>query len=547
MDQPTKMTDKNPLAHYSGVLSEAVQESAAVPDQVQIKALMRKHRIWIEHSTLFEDDEPPRELRAVQAEQHQFEAFVQDLIALSASLVAPPTSDYLEGVNIPNLREALIFLGRENGVGEGEVGDKLAQYVNSVVSGVLSKKATLRSTPQAAPIAWPKDAQDVRDFFRSDFITAQFPAQDQAPCDEDRYVISAHDFLSAVNWWANFPHVPREPQAAPAAVAVADERAAFEAWVVSVDTHPLDRLGEGYNWNSIQSKWQVWQAALAATPAADESEVWPCVNIDVDDDGNITNAKLYSPGLPAGNHDVYPVRVPYMDEHTEAWKACHAELWRLAPDFMRNSQLNGIDSAVAAIRHLASANGAAAAPVVLPEPMPVDAEKGAQAVMQLVADYTRKAVLESSGNYPEITLAQMNEAWSAIFGKVRALLATAAGLPMQASWLQPKDLESLQRFEETASDNQGHDIGKAAATRLAGFGCLQSHGFGVYSITDFGHFVLNDWEHARALPFRTQEERDADHRSAIAAAKASGGTPAHYLVDEHYPTQAAAQQGGDKQ
>ncbi|UUE94439.1 hypothetical protein [Comamonas thiooxydans] len=70
---------------------------------------------------------------------------------LAASQAALPKSDYLEGVNIPNLREALIFLGRENGVGEGEVGDKLSQYVNSVVSGVLSKKATLRAADRAAP------------------------------------------------------------------------------------------------------------------------------------------------------------------------------------------------------------------------------------------------------------------------------------------------------------------------------------------------------------------------------------------------------------
>lgn len=67
----------------------------------------------------------------------------------------------------------------------------------------------------ALPIAWPKDAKDVRDFFHADFITAQFAAADQTPCDEDRYLISAHDFLSAVNWWANFPHVSRTPQAAP--------------------------------------------------------------------------------------------------------------------------------------------------------------------------------------------------------------------------------------------------------------------------------------------------------------------------------------------
>ncbi|BDR10708.1 hypothetical protein CTR2_R40460 [Comamonas thiooxydans] len=80
---------------------------------------------------------------------------------LSASQAALPKSEYLEGVNIPNLREALIFLGRENGVGEGEVGDKLAQYVNSVASGVLRKKATLREAPQAAPAA-VAEPQDLR-------------------------------------------------------------------------------------------------------------------------------------------------------------------------------------------------------------------------------------------------------------------------------------------------------------------------------------------------------------------------------------------------
>ncbi|MFG5777993.1 hypothetical protein ACFIQF_13040 [Comamonas sp. J-3] len=60
------------------------------------------------------------------------------------------------------------------------------------------------------PVVWPKDANDVRAFFSSDFIAAQFASEDQAPCDEDRYTISAHDFLSAVNWWADFPHVPRD-------------------------------------------------------------------------------------------------------------------------------------------------------------------------------------------------------------------------------------------------------------------------------------------------------------------------------------------------
>ncbi|WP_368921345.1 hypothetical protein [Comamonas aquatica] len=112
----------------------------------------------------------------------------------------------------------------------------------------------------APPIAWPKDAQDVRDFFRADFITAQFAAEDLTPCDEDRYLISAHDFLSAVNWWADFPHIPRTPGTAPSAAPVPDERAAYEAWL------GIKPCGAAHDFG-----WAAWRAraAIAATqPAA---------------------------------------------------------------------------------------------------------------------------------------------------------------------------------------------------------------------------------------------------------------------------------------
>lgn len=98
--------------------------------------------------------------------------------------------------------------------------------------------AELEAKAQGVP--WPKDAKDVRDFFNADFISAHFPAEGQAPCDEDRYTITAHDFLSAVNWWADFPHVPRRtpavpaPQAALAAVAWRWQPSdALKYWVVS--------------------------------------------------------------------------------------------------------------------------------------------------------------------------------------------------------------------------------------------------------------------------------------------------------------------------
>ena len=74
------------------------------------------------------------------------------------------------------------------------------------------------------------------------------------------------------------------------------------------------------------------------------------------------------------------------------------------------------------------------------------------------------------------------------------------------SWLQANDMAALERFAETTDDDESYDIGKDAVQRLAGFGCLRSHGFGKYSITDFGHYVLNDWSLARELPFKSQSE-----------------------------------------
>jgi len=90
-------------------------------------------------------------------------------------------------------------------------------------------------------------------------------------------------------------------------------------------------------------------------------------------------------------------------------------------------------------------------------------------------------------------------------------------------WLQVGDMEALARFAETTDDDQSYDIGKEAVKRLAHFGCVESHGFGRYGITAFGSYVLGDWSRARELPFKTQADRDAEHRAAIAAQAAQGG------------------------
>ena len=84
-------------------------------------------------------------------------------------------------------------------------------------------RASLAASAGSEPVAWPKNAAEVREFFNSDFISAKFAAPDGSPCDEDRYYISAHDFLSAINWWADFPHLPSPPEGVAGWISV-DER-----------------------------------------------------------------------------------------------------------------------------------------------------------------------------------------------------------------------------------------------------------------------------------------------------------------------------------
>ncbi len=136
-----------------------------------------------------------------------------------------------------------------------------------------------------------------------------------------------------------------------------------EYWNVAVaegrEGRTTDASGQaGFLWSRINASINALaapgaEAAVTAEAAAQADDVWPIVNLDIDEQGVITNAKLYAPGLPAGNHDVYPVRVPYMDEHTEAWLAC-AKALREADPACFVGPGSGIECAVAAIHRLAA-------------------------------------------------------------------------------------------------------------------------------------------------------------------------------------------------
>lgn len=91
-------------------------------------------------------------------------------------------------------------------------------------------------------------------------------------------------------------------------------------------------------------------------------------------------------------------------------------------------------------------------------------------------------------------------------------------------YLQPADLGDLMRFKETTDDSEGYDISKTAIKRLAELGVVQSHGFGTYGITAFGHFALESmFSQKPSLPLMTNDDRD---RAAIQKAeKAEGAKP----------------------
>lgn len=181
-----------------------------------------------------------------------------------------------------------------------------------------------------------------------------------------------------------------------------------------------------------------------------EDDIWPCVNIDVDDDGNITNAKFYAPGFPAGNHDAYPVRVPYMDEHTEAWRACVNELEKHVPGFMCLSNMNGIECAVAAIRLLSeraknkepsAAEQAAwhagldegraqAAPAALAVP---DGRSDFEAWATLSGYEGFERAMRGEGHYLSIALEELWQSWS----ESRAALVATPAEPESVVQLHP--------------------------------------------------------------------------------------------------------------
>ena len=74
-------------------------------------------------------------------------------------------------------------------------------------------RASLAASAGSEPVAWPKDAAEVRAFIGSQFERLQYGKENGVPHENDRYTLTSHDLLSAFRWWSESLPSPQEGMA----------------------------------------------------------------------------------------------------------------------------------------------------------------------------------------------------------------------------------------------------------------------------------------------------------------------------------------------
>lgn len=83
---------------------------------------------------------------------------------------------------------------------------------------------------------------------------------------------------------------------------------------------------------------------------------------------------------------------------------------------------------------------------------------------------------------------------------------------MKTQFLSEEDFAALFVFhtQVTDDDADGYTVGKDMMRRLAELGAAQHHGFGRYSTTAFGEWLIEtEFEQSPSLPLRTASEWNA--------------------------------------
>lgn len=154
---------------------------------------------------------PPIEVAPpeVFAPFYEFVDRVQEITSAGAALAAPANT-----TGLAHEIWAAAQLTPSEGIEDGAARVEALLVANSVTE----------AGPADAPPAWPKDAAEVRQFMGTNCEVMQWAVDEQTPSDDDRYQLTAHDFLSAVDWWADHPHYQ------PEADALAEPVATVASW-----------------------------------------------------------------------------------------------------------------------------------------------------------------------------------------------------------------------------------------------------------------------------------------------------------------------------
>lgn len=90
-----------------------------------------------------------------------------------------------------------------------------------------------------------------------------------------------------------------------------------------------------------------------------------------------------------------------------------------------------------------------------------------------------------------------------------------AATPAQVeALLADHDLSALKRLYECLEDGEGFDVSKKRMARLLELGFARHNGFGRYSITAIGQYLLGAWT---KVPLQTHADVNAAYRAEMEA------------------------------
>lgn len=308
-------------------------------------------------------------------------------------------------------------------------------------------------------------------------------------------------------------------QAAPAAVAVPDERAAYEMGAKGAEPTEHERIlfeewMRGHCWKVVgtwdgktyrgdaerglfidphamrtRQLWAVWRdrAALAATPALPTTE-----------------------DSSAGNQPT------------------DADIVALFGD----TKFSSITAVREALRRWGTKEKVQAEPVAFSDEDMTQLITVKESLKRIASGMTVTSsdrMFDSSIRPRKMTIRDAMEIAQPQAGIIEKLIARLYTAPQAQpadapiAYLQEADQHLLHRFIETTEDDESFDIGKDAVKRLANLGVVENCGFGRYGVTMFGYWVHEHfWHQNPSLPLKTNADRDLERRAAMAATKEGG-------------------------